>query len=238
MILDSGYTISILKDTSLVENVRETKNKLMLYTNAGKMVVNQEADVPAYGRVFFNDKAITNLFSMKDLIQKGRVEFDSAIENAFRIMVGGKSMKFIADEKGLYILEYKKMENYNQIKGFSHREVEKAKRTRRLYHQLAAPSVVAFKSLLRQNLIKNCDVTEKDITLTENIFGTDVPTLKGKSTRPKPRTVVDEEIEIPKEFISKNKNLELAMDIVFINSETLLTTVDRSILFKSCIPLP
>ena len=147
-------------------------------------------------------------------------------------------MKFVADEKGLYILEYKKMENYNQIEGFLHQEVEKAKRTRRLYHQLAAPSVVAFKSLLRQNLIKNCDVTEKDITLTENIFGTDVPTLKGKSTRPKPRTVVDEEIEIPKEFISKNKNLELVMDIVFINSETLLTTVDRSILFKACIPLP
>ena len=59
--------------------------------------------------------------------------------------------------------------------------MEKAKRTRRLYHQLAAPSVVAFKSLLRQNLIKNCDVTEKDITLTENIFGADVPTLKKKA---------------------------------------------------------
>ena len=104
VILDSGSTISILKDASLVENIRKTKNKLMLYTNSGKMVVDQEAEVPEYGRVFFNDKAIMNLFSLKDLIQRGRVEFDSEIENSFRITVGEKSMKFVADDKGLYIL--------------------------------------------------------------------------------------------------------------------------------------
>ena len=32
-------------------------------------------------------------------------------------------------------------------------------------------------------------------------FGPDVPTLKGKSTRPRPQKVVDQEIEIPKEFV-------------------------------------
>ena len=91
--------------------------------------------------------------------------------------------------------------------------------------------------MLRQNLIKNCDVTEKYITLTENMFWRDVPTLKGKSTRTKPRGVVDEEVEIPEEFVSKNRDLELVMDIVYKKSEAILTTVERSVMFKDCIPL-
>ena len=33
------------------------------------------------------------------------------------------------------------------------------------------------------------------------VFGPDVPTLKGKSTRPWPRKMVDREIKIPKEFL-------------------------------------
>ena len=148
-----------------------------------------------------------------------------------------KFANFIADEKGLYILEYEKQESHNQIEGYSHREVERVKRTRNLYHQLAAPSIVAFKSMLRQNLIKNFDVTEKDIILTDNILGRDVLTRKGKSTRPKPRGVVDKEAEIPEEFFSKNRDLELAMDIMYINSENILTTVDRYIMFKACVPL-
>ena len=95
---------------------------------------------------------------------------------------------------------------------------------------------MAFKGLLRQNLIRNCEVLEKDIELTEAVFGPDVPTLKGKSTRPKPRKVVDEEIEIPDEFVARNRNLELVMNIIFINKETILTTIDRSIMFKVCVP--
>ena len=79
---------------------------------------------------------------------------------------------------------------------------------------------------------------EKYIELTDEVFGPDVPTLKGKRMRPKPRKVVDEEIEIPDKFVAINKNLELAIDIMFINKETILTTIDRSIMFKACVPLP
>ena len=147
-------------------------------------------------------------------------------------------MSFVAESNGIYILDKAKPnECHAQVEGFSQREIAWAKKTRRLYHQLVAPSVAAFKSLLRKNLIRNCEVMEKDIELTDEVFGPDVPTLKGKITRPKPRKVVDEEIEIPDAFVARNKNLELAIDIMFINKETILTTIDRSIMFKACVPL-
>ena len=71
VLLDSGSTISIFKDKHLVENIRTAKNKLMLYTNAGKKIISKEADIPGYGSVFFDEKAITNLFALKDLITRG-----------------------------------------------------------------------------------------------------------------------------------------------------------------------
>ena len=147
--MDSGSTISVFKDAFLVRNIPKSKHKLMLYTNSGKMIIDKEADVPGYVRVFFDEKAITNFFFLKDLIIRGRVEFDSMIQNPSRVQVGNKFMKFVADGKVLYVLEYERQGNQNQIEGYSHREVEKAKITRKLYHQLVAPSVVGFKSMLR-----------------------------------------------------------------------------------------
>ena len=65
-----------------------------------------------------------------------------------------------------------------------------------------------------------------------------MPTLKGNSTQLKPRKVVNKEVEIPDDVFARNKNLELVIDIMFINKETILTTIDRSIMFKACVPLP
>ena len=49
---------------------------------------------------------------------------------------------------------------------------------------------------------------------------------------------MDTEIELPEEFLEKvSKDLELAMDIVYINSQIFLTAVDRTILFKAVVPL-
>lgn len=49
---------------------------------------------------------------------------------------------------------------------------------------------------------------------------------------------VDDEIEIPEEFVAKRKDLESVIDGIYINLEILLTTVNISIIFKSCVPLP
>lgn len=55
--------------------------------------------------MFFDDKVITNLFAIKDLIFKVRVEFDFMIQNVFKFQVGYKFMNFVADDKGMYILD-------------------------------------------------------------------------------------------------------------------------------------
>ena len=65
----------------------------------------------------------------------------------------------------------------------------------------------------------------------------DISTLKGRSTRPSPTTVVDELIEIPEELKKKNQYIDLAIDIILINRVILLTSIDRSVKYRTVVPL-
>lgn len=62
-----------------------------------------------------------------------------------------------------------------------------------------------LKFMVRQNLLQNFPVTIEDINNSEKIFGKDVSTLKGRSTRKRPIPFVDDCIDIPKEIIDNNQ---------------------------------
>ena len=98
-------------------------------------------------------------------------------------------------------------------------------------HIVGAPTVENFKSMLRQNIIVNCPITTQDVTNAEKIFGKDVSSLKGKSTRPRPTTVINDYVDIPRDIVENNSEVELCMDIMFINELPFLTTIDRQIKF-------
>jgi hypothetical protein len=85
-----------------------------------------------------------------------------------------------------------------------------------------------FKSLLRMNIIKNFPVTVEDVNIADTIFGPDVSSLKGKSTRCKPNPVRKDLIEIPRELIMKHHNIKLCMDTMYVNECGMLTAIGLS----------
>jgi hypothetical protein len=95
---------------------------------------------------------------------------------------------------------------------------------------VGAPTIENFKHILRVGGIQNCDLTPQDVEIAEKIFGPDVSTLKGKSTRRKPKIVKYDVIAVPREL--KQRLLELAIDIMFICSIPMLTAIDRTIKFR------
>jgi hypothetical protein len=122
-------------------------------------------------------------------------------------------------------------------KGYTQRQFEDAKQARKLYHIIGCPTTENFKAILRQNIIRNCPVTVEDVNIAERIFGPDIGTLKGKSTRTKPIPVKSDLIEIPPELKKLHKNLTLCMDILFVNGMPMLTGIDRSIRFRTLFAL-
>ena len=91
--------------------------------------------------------------------------------------------------------------------------------------------------MIRQNIIQNLPVMAEDIEIAEKIFGPDVSTLKGITTRKRPKVVVDYFIEIPRELIDNNQELIMCMEIMFINQQELFTTIDKYIRFRGLLPL-
>jgi hypothetical protein len=83
------------------------------------------------------------------------------------------------------------------------------------------------------NLIRDNPVTTKDVDLAEHIFGLDVGTVKGKTTRRKPLPIINEHIEIPEELISVQEDITLAIDGITINSLKFLSTISRNIYYRT-----
>ena len=107
IILDYGSTISLFKDKTYLEDFQDANQNLVMETNAGSKLITQTGKVPGYGDVWYDAEAISNLFSVSDMVKKGhRVFLDTDIENTFVVRSrDGKTIKFPVDSRGLYVKE-------------------------------------------------------------------------------------------------------------------------------------
>ena len=73
VLLDSQSSVDLFCNPDLVSNIRPSKAKLNLVTYAEVLQVRQQADVANYGTVWFNEKAMTNVFSLASMEKRYRV---------------------------------------------------------------------------------------------------------------------------------------------------------------------
>jgi hypothetical protein len=83
------------------------------------------------------------------------------------------------------------------------------------------------------NLIANNPVTTEDIEIAEEIFGPDIGSLKGKTTRRKPAPVINDYIEIPPELTTKQQDVILCIDGMKVNGLSFLTTISKNICYQT-----
>ena len=104
---------------------------------------------------------------------------------------------------------------------------------RRLYQIIGTLSLKDYKAIVQGNLIKNCLVTLDDIKVAERIFGKDISSIKGKTTRHTPKPVVTDIIEVPKGIIKNNKEVVLCVDIIWVQGLPFLATISIDIGFRT-----
>ena len=142
--------------------------------------------------------------------------------------IGYNIFKFPADDDGLYLakrddnvlvkwLKRKKILRFKPP-GKARMVLENSIYKRSLvaskfYQMVGVPTLQIFNMMIRQNIIQNFPVTVEGIGIAENIFDLDVSTLKVRTTRQRPKVVVNYCIAIQKELIENNQDLILCMDI-------------------------
>ena len=100
-ILDSGSTVSVMKDREKVVDIQQRKVNVLMSTNAGSKVVDKEATRKGYGKVLYDPEAMTNLRLLSGIVRQGyRVQMDTDLENSFLVTSPeGKEIKFQCDKK-------------------------------------------------------------------------------------------------------------------------------------------
>ena len=115
------------------------------------------------------------------------------------------------------------------IKKCTQREIKHAQKDQKFYHRLNAESVDDVENFIRSNLARNMLISS-DMNLPQRVFGWDLPTCKAKLMRRKPPVVnTNNVIDFPPKSNVKRCEVDLVIDVFFINNEVFLHTLDQTI---------
>ena len=144
------------------------------------MTVNKQGWLNGYGKLWYDDRAMTNILSLNNMKKKFRVSFDSKNGDKFIVHKPEKEVWFKNSSNGLYYHDTRnrQISMVNTVKentlGMTKREIEGAKKAKDLYMIMGYPSLEDFKNMIRQNMIMNCPITVADVENSIKIFGQDI----------------------------------------------------------------
>ena len=124
---------------------------------------------------------------------------------------------FMIDEPTYENYAYNFLETVeDNLKLYTKCEQLDARLARVLYHACGRPDTNHLKAFIQGGYIRNCPVTPADVDRALKIYGPDVATLKGKSTRPHPPRVRVDAIttQIPRALRAKISPLTLYLDVL------------------------
>ena len=121
-------------------------------------------------------------------------------------------------------------------KEFSKQEINKAIQARHLQQNIGWPSKDKLLDIISKNQLKNCNTTIDDVLRAEYIFGTPVPLIKGKATRPPSTPSYNlQKVNIPLPILQHHSNIDLFVDFMYVNRIPFLHTVSSKIGYRTTI---
>lgn len=110
-------------------------------------------------------------------------------------------------------------------------------KARKLLQTIGRPNTREYIKIIEGNQIPNCTITKRDIVNAENIFGPDLGTLKGKTTRQDPPQVRENFIGLPSEVHERYRDITLCADVMSVNGIRFLISISRNIHFGAVIAI-
>ena len=103
---------------------------------------------------------------------------------------------------------------------------------------MGTPSIQDLKTIIIMNLVKDNEITLKDIDIAENAYGPDIGIIKGKTTRRNKNKSENDMIEMPEELISENRYLKISVNTINVNGLTFFTSISHELYYRTAQYIP
>jgi hypothetical protein len=243
ILLDGQSTMDLFCNAALVSKTSKSKSSMRLKSNGGTMAVSRKATLPGYNKsVWFSTRAITDIITLRNLIEQYRVTYDSDdfIFVVHRQSESKPNMEFRMHKSGLQYHDPRKEAHLTFIntvcenkEGFTQRHIKGADLARNLYKTLSYLSMKDFKWVIQSNQINDCPVTFQYIDVAQKIWVKNIAALKGKTTRSKSIPVARDYVKVPMELMKLHKEVFLTTNIFFVNKIPFFLTLSRKICFTA-----
>jgi hypothetical protein len=248
ILIDSGSSCSVFCDKSLLTNIRPSDEPLTAYTNGGTQESNFCGDFGGFFKVWYNPDCMVNILSWAEIATHFRITSDSAIDDSILVHIAdGITIRFSNLQSGIYLLDDNDLPKLSTLTGYIHanivednklafttRELQGADTARSLFKAMGMPSYSRFIYAIENNLIKNCPITVADIRRALHIYGPELATIKGKTTRTKPFSVPASTFTpIPKSVLDHHKHITLAIDFFYVCGIPFLHSISHGYNFRT-----
>jgi hypothetical protein len=249
VLLDSEANVDLFCNQRMLKNIRRVNKSMTVHCNAGSRVTNMMGDLPGYPYpVWYSPHAIANILSLSNVSNVPRwwVNYDSSNGHGFAVRKeDGSTVRFgrssgrdgpaglyraVLGNKGLHGVTLVNTVAKNKS-NFTKEEVNRAELARTFQKIVGRPSTKDLIRYVTRNQLPNCPITKEDIVNAEIIFGPDVGSLKGKTTRHGPSKVRVAQSMLPDDVFERNREVTLCADIMYINGTPFFVSVSRKIKF-------
>ena len=246
VLLDTQSTIDVFVNRRLLRNIRRINQYMYIHCTAVVTRTNLVGELPGYGTVWFHPDGIANILSLSRVKTKYRITFDSDENNEFIVhKPDGSTHNFRESSHGLYYHDTSTgvtgvVETgmalvttvADNASNYTHADYSRALIARKTQQIIGRPSMRDYICYIENNLIPNCPVTRRDIVAAEHIFGPDIGSLKGKTTRKCPIGVgLYDHTPIPPGVMEQYHDIILAVDVFYVNKLPFIATISRYIRF-------
>ena len=119
------------------------------------------------------------------------------------------------------------------MKLFSKSQISGAVQARNLYDKLIYSSLTDFWAIVSTGGIPGCGVTLDNAKAAEVIWGWSVLKMKGNTVRKNATRMTQSIVKLPTKFIKLHQDVELAIDVFFINKHIFFITFSTKICFTT-----
>ena len=247
ILLDSCSSANLILDKTLLHNVHQAARPLVVHCNAGSMTLTEQGYFGSYPEpVWYNPSGLANIMSLNNVSKYYQLTMDTMSDAAILLHRSDDSnMRFVPSKKGLYHHALRDevdawvMINMvaEWVDKYSQRAIQGARRARHFQNIVMRPGRQDMMEIAITHL-RDCPVKRSNIAVAEDIFGTNLGALKGKTVwQPNPHVAMGVD-GVPPEIIKTHRSIILTMDIMFINKIAFFVMTSRNLKFRTVKVLP